>query len=122
MKLWRGCLLILAVAGLAGGFAVGCGGGEEPLGGQDASTQHGQDDGGQSGLANGATCTSDLACQSKYCECVDFECTKRVCAAADCVCGYGTSGSCTDPIPTGSKDPEDCDSPAVNCSGINKCK
>lgn len=121
MKLWRACVLILAVAALAGGLAVGCGGGEEPLGSQDANTQHDQVDAG-SGLANGTTCTSDSACQSKYCECIDFECNKRVCAAADCVCGYGTSGSCTDPIPTGSKDPEDCDSPSVNCAGINKCR
>ncbi len=83
----------------------------------------GSDDGdGGTLLAVGAPCTRDSACASKNCECVDFDCTLRMCAAADCLCGYGTSGSCTDPLEEGARDPEDCDSEWHGCSGIDNCQ
>ena len=59
-------------------------------------------------LDDGAVCLSDSECNSGNCECEDFECLMRVCAPNNCVCGYGTSGSCDEPM-TGGYDPEDCD-------------
>lgn len=79
-------------------------------------------DSGNNLLANGGTCTSDSQCQSGQCECLDFDCVTRVCANATCLCGYGTSGSCTDALRTGTKDPQDCDSTGVSCQGVGQCQ
>jgi hypothetical protein len=59
-------------------------------------------------LQDGDICFADIECNSGNCECEDFECLSRVCAPDNCVCGYGTSGSCDDPM-EGGYDPEDCD-------------
>lgn len=71
--------------------------------------------------ANGETCLGDTECQSSHCECVDSPCSIRVCAAQNCICGYGTSGSCTSGM-MGVPDPEDCDAQGYGCSGVNTCK
>jgi hypothetical protein len=72
-------------------------------------------------LGEGASCASDSACASLHCECVDFDCTQRVCAPAQCLCGYGTSGSCGDPLRPGIRDPGDCDGPTSGCQGVDTC-
>ncbi len=72
-------------------------------------------------LTVGAACTSDSACESSHCECVDFDCRVRACAPAECLCGYGTSGSCGDPLREGSADPEDCLAPTSSCHGLDSC-
>ncbi len=72
-------------------------------------------------LGEGAACASDSACASLHCECVDFDCMQRVCAAAQCFCGYGTSGSCGDPLRPGIRDPGDCDGPTSGCQGVDTC-
>ena len=59
-------------------------------------------------LDDGAVCLADAECNSGNCECVNFDCTERVCAPDNCVCGYGTSGSCDEAM-SGGYDPEDCD-------------
>ena len=71
-------------------------------------------------LANGVVCGADAECESAQCECTDFACTVRVCAAADCLCGYGTSGSCTDPM-TGREDPEDCAHMDICLDAVGAC-
>jgi hypothetical protein len=72
-------------------------------------------------LAVGATCVSDSVCESRHCECIDFDCLVRACAPAECLCGYGTSGSCGDPLRAGTVDPEDCEGPASSCQGLDSC-
>lgn len=92
------------------------------LSGCGAPDVEGSDGGSNvSGLAVGAACDRDSRCASMHCECVDFDCTQRMCAAAECLCGYGTSGSCTDPLRTGIKDPDDCDGASASCRGLNSC-
>ncbi len=68
----------------------------------------------------GDVCFLDAECQSGQCECENFDCTIRICAAVDCLCGYGTSGACTDPI-VGTQDPEDCDLGSETCFAIDDC-
>ena len=74
------------------------------------------------GLDDGLICLADNECESSNCECEDFNCTVRVCAEADCLCGYGTSGTCVDPM-DGLQDPEDCDQTGQVCgSTIDNCE
>ncbi|HEY3450328.1 MAG TPA: hypothetical protein VGK67_28495 [Myxococcales bacterium] len=122
---------VLSVIAPLAVLLAGCptfGEGEGDDAGADASTALTRDGGGAGDgdggtlLAEGAACTRDLACASKNCECVDFDCTLRMCAGASCLCGYGTSGSCTDPLERGAKDPEDCDSESQGCEGIDHCQ
>lgn len=70
--------------------------------------------------SDGDQCLRDSECSSVNCECEDFECESRYCTPTDCVCGYGTSGSCTEPL-VGGQDPEDCDGPGESCGGIGAC-
>ncbi len=72
--------------------------------------------------ANGASCESDGECASQQCECVDSPCSIRVCAADNCVCGYGTSGTCASGMAGGIADPQDCDAPGYGCQGLNQCQ
>jgi len=72
-------------------------------------------------LTEGDLCVADVECASGNCECEDFECLSRVCAPDNCVCGYGTSGSCDSPM-EGGYDPEDCDLGAEVCGpAIGDC-
>jgi hypothetical protein len=50
---------------------------------------------------------------------VNFDCSERVCAPVDCLCGYGTSGSCDEAM-TGTPDPEDCDG-ELECATMDDC-
>lgn len=72
-----------------------------------------------SDLGVGEVCGADADCASGNCECEDFECRSRVCADSDCLCGYGTSGSCSEGIVDG-PDPEDCSGDSL-CSGLGDC-
>ena len=56
---------------------------------------------------------------SLNCECTNFDCSERVCAPDDCLCGYGTSGDCVAPL-LDREDPEDCDG-GFECAGIDSC-
>ena len=71
-------------------------------------------------LANGNRCAADGDCLSGNCECEDFECELHFCVEDDCLCGYGTSGSCDEPL-TGQQDPEDCEGADVSCGAIDDC-
>lgn len=100
-------------------FASACGADtSDPDGGKTTDAGRATDGGG---AALGAACDSDARCQSQFCECVDFDCNTRVCAQNDCLCGYGTSGSCAGPLRSGSKDPDDCDGASVSCFTMNDC-
>lgn len=72
-------------------------------------------------LMNGDRCSADVDCQSGNCECEDFECEVRFCTATDCLCGYGTSGSCDEAL-TGMPDPQDCDGDGEACGDIDDCQ
>ncbi len=74
----------------------------------DASDDANAPDGSSELNGDGESCAADAECASGNCECEDFNCDTRVCAASDCICGYGTSGACENPM-TGADDPEDCD-------------
>lgn len=69
--------------------------------------------------ADGESCDADADCDSSHCECVNFDCSERVCAPVDCLCGYGTSGSCEESL-MGMPDPEDCDG-VFECETLNEC-
>ncbi len=77
------------------------------------------DSGQDLGFDDGDSCTADADCASTHCECVNFDCSERVCAPNDCLCGYGTSGSCVDSL-TGIADPEDCEG-QLECATMNEC-
>ena len=62
---------------------------------------------------DGLACTHNAGCTSGNCECTDAECTVRVCAPADCPCGYGEDGACTGQLTPGTEDPEDCEDPTA---------
>lgn len=68
----------------------------------------------------GNRCAIDANCTSGNCECEDFACHSRVCAAADCICGYGTSGVCDNPM-TGAADPEDCSDGSTCGTEVGSC-
>src|SRR5262245_56130110 len=68
----------------------------------------------QEPCANGLACTVGSGCVSGNCECVDPGCATRVCAADDCVCGYGADGTCAQQMTGGQVDPDDC-------AGANAC-
>jgi hypothetical protein len=70
-------------------------------------------------LDDGETCAADAECASTHCECVNFDCSERVCAPLDCLCGYGTSGSCDESM-VGTPDPEDCEG-ELECAPMNDC-
>lgn len=63
----------------------------------------------------GSVCSENAACGSSHCECVDAACDNRICAATQCMCGYGAGGSCDQYLPNGASDPEDCDQAGHVC-------
>lgn len=67
-----------------------------------------------------ASCTADSQCSPPHCECIDSTCSERVCAAADCVCGWGPGGTCTNNLTSGTEDPEDCEG-GVDCNAGGNC-
>ena len=69
---------------------------------------------------DGDRCAVDANCTSGNCECEDFACHSRVCAAADCICGYGTSGVCDNPM-AGAADPEDCMGDSTCGAEVGSC-